>query len=105
MSRSVASECYIRAMETIGQRELRNDNAEIIRRVEAGESFVVTRRGLPIADLVPHRDSDRAPERFIDSSRLVGLLADAPAWGMDDFKHERLEADSLVDDSDRDPWV
>lgn len=40
--------------ETIGQRQLRNDNAEIMRRVEAGESFVVTRNGRPIADLVPH---------------------------------------------------
>ena len=40
--------------ETISQRELRNDNAEIMRRVEAGESFVVTRNGKPIADLVPH---------------------------------------------------
>ena len=40
--------------ETISQRELRNDNAEIMRRVEAGESFVVTRNGKPIADIVPH---------------------------------------------------
>ncbi len=40
--------------ETIGQRQLRNDNAEIMRRVEAGESFVITRNGNPIADLVPH---------------------------------------------------
>lgn len=40
--------------ETIGQRQLRNDNAEIMRRVEAGESFVVTRNGRPVADLVPH---------------------------------------------------
>ncbi len=40
--------------ETISQRQLRNDNAEIMRRVEAGESFVVTRNGKPIADLVPH---------------------------------------------------
>jgi prevent-host-death family protein len=43
--------------EVIGQRELRNDNAEIIRRVEAGESFVVTRRGVPVADLIPHQPS------------------------------------------------
>jgi len=40
--------------QTISQRELRNDNAEIMRRVEAGESFVVTRNGKPVADLVPH---------------------------------------------------
>jgi prevent-host-death family protein len=40
--------------ETIAQRQLRNDSAEIMRRVEAGESFVITRNGKPVADLVPH---------------------------------------------------
>lgn len=37
--------------QIIGQRELRNDNADIMRRVEAGESFTVTRNGRPVADL------------------------------------------------------
>jgi prevent-host-death family protein len=37
------------------QRELRNRNAEIMRKVEAGESFIVTRNGRPVADLMPHR--------------------------------------------------
>lgn len=45
--------------KTIAQRELRNDNAEIMRRVEAGESFVITRNGKPIADLVPHARQPR----------------------------------------------
>ena len=53
--------CYVR---TISQRELRNDNAEVVRAVEAGESFVVTRRGVPVARLVP-LDAERrtAPRR------------------------------------------
>ena len=42
-------------MRSISQRELRNDNAEIVRRVEAGESFTVTRRGVPVALLTPYR--------------------------------------------------
>jgi antitoxin (DNA-binding transcriptional repressor) of toxin-antitoxin stability system len=37
----------------ISEQKLRGD-AEILRRVEAGESFVVMRDGRPIADLVPH---------------------------------------------------
>lgn len=45
--------------ETIAQRQLRNDNAEIMRRVEAGESFVITRNGRPVADLTPHGDHRR----------------------------------------------
>ncbi len=40
-------------MKTISQRELRNDNAEVIRGVERGESYTVTRRGVPVARLVP----------------------------------------------------
>jgi prevent-host-death family protein len=47
--------------ETIAQRRLRNDSAEIMRRVEAGESFVITRNGRPVADLVPHGENQRKP--------------------------------------------
>jgi len=40
-------------MSTISQRQLRNDNAEIMRGVERGESYTVTRRGVPVATLSP----------------------------------------------------
>jgi prevent-host-death family protein len=40
-------------MRTISQRELRNDNAAIVRGVEEGESYTITRRGVPVARLVP----------------------------------------------------
>jgi len=40
-------------MTVISQRELRNDNAVVVRAVERGESFTVTRRGVPIARIVP----------------------------------------------------
>ncbi|HEX3736557.1 MAG TPA: type II toxin-antitoxin system prevent-host-death family antitoxin [Solirubrobacterales bacterium] len=43
----------------IASRELRNDTAGLLRRVEAGETIVITRRGKPVADLVPH---ESAPE-------------------------------------------
>ena len=38
-------------MPEIAQRELRNDNEEAIRRVEAGETFIITRNGVPVAEL------------------------------------------------------
>ena len=44
---------YAEEVRTISQRELRNDNAEIMRAVEAGESFVVTRNGTTIAVVRP----------------------------------------------------
>jgi prevent-host-death family protein len=38
---------------TITQRELRNDSGEIMRAVDAGETLVVTRNGVPAAELRP----------------------------------------------------
>ncbi|CAB4743685.1 unannotated protein [freshwater metagenome] len=40
-------------MRIITQRELRNDNAAVMRDVEAGESFLVTKHGKPVARVVP----------------------------------------------------
>lgn len=40
-------------MKTIAQRELRNDNAKVIDAVSAGESFLITRNGEPVAELRP----------------------------------------------------
>jgi prevent-host-death family protein len=39
----------------IGQRELRNNSGEVMRAVEAGVSFLVTRNGVPVGELVPVR--------------------------------------------------
>lgn len=62
-NRAGATGCYIRWMRTISQRELRNDNAAIVRSVEDGESFTVTRRGVPVARLIPISDGDLTCER------------------------------------------
>ncbi|WP_413248705.1 type II toxin-antitoxin system Phd/YefM family antitoxin [Sinomonas flava] len=47
-------------MRTITQRQLRNDNAEVIREVEAGETFLVTKNGASVAVLRPALASDTA---------------------------------------------
>lgn len=93
------------AMPTISQRELRNDSGEVMRRVEAGESFTVTRRGLPVADLVPHRDTGASgPARYVPAERLVQASGDVPAWDVARFAVEQRELDAHVDDEYRDPW-
>ena len=38
---------------TIAQRELRNDNAKVMEAVLAGDSFLITRNGVPVAELRP----------------------------------------------------
>lgn len=41
---------------------MRNETAGLLRRVEAGETVVITVRGKAVADLVPHRED--APQWF-----------------------------------------
>lgn len=43
----------------VASRELRNDTAGLLRRVEEGERIVITRRGKPVADLIPHEEESR----------------------------------------------
>lgn len=62
---------YTSAMtRTIPQRELRNDNAKVIEAVAAGETFVVTRNGEPIAEIRPV--SARRPT-FISRADVAAL--------------------------------
>lgn len=44
-------------METISQRQLRNESSRILREVAKGATFRITNRGVPVADLVPLRHS------------------------------------------------
>lgn len=46
-------------LEKVGSYDAKTKLPEILRRVEAGESFTITNRGKPIADLVPSRSSNR----------------------------------------------
>lgn len=39
--------------QKISQRQLRNDSGAVLRAVEAGETFVVTSNGRPVAELRP----------------------------------------------------
>lgn len=63
---------------TIAQRELRNDNAKVIEAVAAGETFIVTRNGEPVAELRPIRPGRRTfvDRREIDDMAAVGVRID-----------------------------
>jgi len=65
----------------VASRELRNDTAGLLRRVESGETIVITRRGKPVADLVPHRPQ---VGRWLTPSEVMEIreIASAdPTWG------------------------
>ncbi len=53
--------------------ELRNDVAAILRAAEAGETFLATVRGRPVARLVRRR-----PRRFVAWGAVVDAMRDSP---------------------------
>ena len=43
----------------IGSYDAKTKLPEILRRVESGETFTITNRGKPVADLIPSRSGER----------------------------------------------
>ena len=84
----------------IPQRQLRNNNAEILDRVEAGESFVVTRNGVAVADVVPHTDNP-GPPRFPKTSDLMARQRASGVSGpdRDAWMKDVRDADVFIDDN------
>jgi len=73
------------------QRELRNDSGAILREVQAGEAVIVTRNGVPVAELraVPQR-------RFVSRAVIAEAARHAPSV---DGGRLRAELDAVVDQS------
>jgi prevent-host-death family protein len=57
----------------ITQRELRNDSGRVMRALDKGKSFVVTRNGVPVGELVPLRQ-----RVFVAAETAVAAFACAP---------------------------
>lgn len=73
----------------ITQRELRNDSARVLREVEAGETLIVARGGVPIAELRPAQ-----PRRFVPKASIATAAGRAPRV---DFVRMRADLDAFVD--------
>lgn len=73
---------------TITQRELRNDSAAVLRDVQAGNTLIVTRNGVPVAELRPIQ-----PRRFVPRAILAESAAQAPRI---EFKRFRADIDSSI---------
>lgn len=79
--------------KTIPQRELRNDNAKVIEAVSAGETFIVTRNGEPVAELRPLR----AGRGVFIAREEVALLASS---GVRIERHRfRADLDRVIEQS------
>jgi prevent-host-death family protein len=73
----------------ITQRQLRNESGEIMRALDRGESFVVTRNGVPVGELTPIRR-----RRFVPAEEAIAAFRGASEI---DYKRFRSDLDRFVD--------
>ena len=75
-------------MREVTVRDLRNEGGEVLKKVEAGQSFIITRDGHPVAEIQPlHR-------RPLTREVVLGRFACVPAT---DGAKLRSDIDSVVD--------
>lgn len=79
----------------ISQRELRNNSGGIMRALDRGEEFIITRNGLPVGELRPVR------RRFVGRAALAAALVGAPPI---DARQFRDDLDAMLD-PDAEPRV
>jgi prevent-host-death family protein len=75
----------------ITQRELRNDSGAVLREVQAGQTIIVTRNGVPVAELRPV-----PPRRFVPRAVIADAARRAPRVDVDRL---RADLDAVVDQS------
>jgi prevent-host-death family protein len=73
----------------ITQRELRNESGQIMRALDRGESFVVTRNGTPVGELVP-----LPRQRFVSAEAVAAAFRGAPRI---DAARFRDDVDAVLD--------
>ena len=82
--------CYVvNVARAITQRELRNESGEIMRALDRGETFVVTRNGVPVGELTPVRRRE-----FVSAEAAVAVFTGAPEIDAERF---RADIDDFLD--------
>jgi antitoxin (DNA-binding transcriptional repressor) of toxin-antitoxin stability system len=85
----VSHACYSARMRQITQRQLRNASGEIMSELDRGESFLVTRNGVPVGELRPIRR-----RRFVPREEVLAAVAGVSRIGYERF---RADVDRHVD--------
>jgi prevent-host-death family protein len=67
----------------ITQRELRNESGKIMRALDRGESFIVTRNGVPVAELSP-----LGRRRFVPTEAAIDAFRGSPPIDLEEFRRD-----------------
>lgn len=83
--------CYtaLEMSRRITQRELRNESGRIMRALDKGQAFVVTRNGVAVGELIPLRQ-----RVFVPTDAAIADFAGAPRIAPGRF---RKDVDGLID--------
>lgn len=73
----------------ITQRQLRNQSGDVMRALDAGESFLVTRSGVAVGELIPIRRN-----RFVNTDAALAAFSHAARIDAGRF---RADVDRLAD--------
>lgn len=79
-------------MREVSLREANQNFSACIAEVEAGESLILTRRGEPVAEIVPYTGKKLDPRKEAARKRLLALMDAGHDWGGPytyDERHER----------------
>lgn len=69
--------------EQISQRELRNDSGRVMRGLDEGRTYIVTRRSEPVGELRPLRR-----RRFVDAQAVLEIFKNAPPIDRQRFRDD-----------------
>jgi prevent-host-death family protein len=67
----------------ITQRELRNESGRIMRALDTGKAFIVTRNGVPVGELIPVRQ-----RMFVPVEAVLAAFAGAPRVASRRFRRD-----------------
>ena len=71
------------------ERDLRSHTAKVLRALDAGESFIVTRRGVPVGELKP-----LCSRRVASKATVLTIFRNAPPI---EYKRFRADLDAVTD--------
>ena len=74
----------------IGAYEAKTTLPELLRRVQSGERFTITHRGLPVAELVPVSDQKREARRRAAEGLFVLMDAASPPPRLSDSQLRKM---------------
>lgn len=78
-------------MTEVTQRQLRNESGEIMRALDRGEGFIITRNGVPVGQLRPLQQ-----RRLVPIEEVVKMFAGGSPI---DYEKFRADVDAILDQS------